>query len=159
TREFTLYGVLFCYAFVSLLWAPNALVAMNTLIPALNFLLILVLFGSLLSFHDLRAVLLGILCGFLLGSALYTFTEGFPFVYPDGFSYNAIAGMYLFGLIMTLVWGWHSRWRLLTLPIALILLMHIAATTSIKTNLGVLLGTGAAAVVYFRTFFGVFWRN
>jgi O-antigen ligase len=155
TREFSLYLALFGYMSLSLLWAPNAVLGMNTLLPALNFLRILMLFGSLAAFHDLRAVLLGMLYGFLFGATLYTLTEGFPLVRPQDFSYNAIAGMYLFGLFAVLTWGCYVRHGVLCLLVALVIMIHIAATTSIKTNLGVLLGAIAAAMIYFKNFAGV----
>ena len=42
---------------LSLLWTDDVGLAMNTLQPALNFVLILILFGSLVAYHDSRAVL------------------------------------------------------------------------------------------------------
>ena len=84
---------------------------------------------------------------------------GFPFVYPPDFSYNSVASMYLFGLFAVLAFGWLTRWRVVTAIIALLLLTHIAATTSIKTNLGILLGTGVAGLVYFRQSLVMIRRN
>lgn len=158
-RELALYAVFVGYMFLSLFWAPDVIVGMNTLLPALNFVLIVILFGALVTYHDLNTVLAGTLGGFLMGAAFYTMTQGFPFGYPEGFSYNAIAGMYLFGLFITLVFGWSTRSRLLPLLIGVILLVHIAATTSIKTNLGILLGVAAAGLMYFRSFARVLRRN
>jgi hypothetical protein len=90
---------------------------------------------------------------------VYTRSTGFPFVYPPDFPYNAIASMYLLGLFMTLVFAWYTRSRIISLLIALVILVLIAATTSIKTNLGIALGAGAAAMFYSRSFLRIFWRN
>ena len=158
-REFALYFIFVGYMVVELFWTADVTLAMNTLVPALNFVLILVLFGALVTYHDFRAVLSGTLGGLLIGAAFYTLTQGFPFVYPVGFSYNAIAGMYLFGLFITLVYGWYTRSRVLTLSIGLSLLVLIAATTSIKTNLGILLGVTGAGLMYFKTVTRVLRRN
>jgi hypothetical protein len=155
TRELTLYAALLAYMSLSILWTPDDTLALNTLLPGVDFLLLLVLFGSLVTFHDVRGVLFGMLCGFLFCAVLYTVTQGFPLSRPADFSYNAVAGMYLLGLFAVLAWGCYARHAFLCLGIALVIMMHIAATTSIKTNLGVLCGAIAAAVVYFRNFGGV----
>lgn len=152
SREFAFYAAFVAYMFLSLLWAPDLILAMNTLVPAVDFVLILILFSALVTYHDFRAVLAGILSGFLLGAAVYTATSGFPFVYPPDFSYNAMATMYLFGLFIGLLQGWSMRSRVLSVLIGLVLLVLIAATTSIKTNLGILLGVVAAGLLYFKSF-------
>jgi hypothetical protein len=151
-REFALYGALVAYFILSTLWspAPDRAFADNTISPAVDFLLIMLLFGSLLAFHDVRAVLSGLLIGFVAGASVYGYATGFPFVYPEDFSYNAIASMYLFGLFVVMAFGWATDWKALTTALALLLLVHIAATTSIKTNLGILLGAGVAGLAYFR---------
>jgi hypothetical protein len=158
-REFGCYAVLLAYMSVSVLWAPDAVLGLNTLLPAGDFLLILVLFGSLMTYHDPAAVLVGTLGGFLTGAAIYTHEAGFPFVWPIDFSYNAISGMYLFGLLVTLIVGWHMRRRILPIAVGSILLLLIGATTSIKTNLGILLGAAVAALIYFRHFLAVLRRT
>jgi hypothetical protein len=43
--------------------------------------------------------------------------------------------------------------------IGLVIMVHIAATTSIKTNLGIVLGAAAAAVMYVRSFIKVLAKN
>ena len=159
TRELGLYTVFTAYMFITLIWAPSASIAMNTLLPALDFMLLLLLCGSLVAFHDLKEVVMGALGGFLVGALVYTRATGFPFVYPPGFSYNAIASMYLLGLFMTLVFAWYTRWKVIPLLTALVILVLIAATTSIKTNLGIALGAGATALFYTRSFLRIFWRN
>lgn len=159
SRELAIYGSFTVYMFITLIWTPSAADGMNTLFPAVNFMLLLILFGSLVAFHDLRGVTGGALGGFLLGAVVYTRATGFPFSYPQDFSYNAIAGMYLFGLFITLVFGWYTRMRLLPLMIALVVMLHIAATTSIKTNLGIALGAGAATLFYCGSVVRVLWRN
>lgn len=151
-REFTLYTWLLCYMTLSTVWTPDPRIAVNTLLPGLSFLLILMLFGSLVMFHHLGAVLTGTLFGFFCGAGTYSVLTRFPLARPEDFSYNAIAGMYLFGLLSILTWGWYTRRRLLCLLMAMVVMMLIAATTSIKTNLGVALGAISAAVIYLRTF-------
>lgn len=158
-REFVVYTVFVGYMFLTLIWAPDAVIGTNTLLPAVDFVLILMLFSSLVTYHNLNAVLGGILFGFLIGAAVYTLTQGFPFSYPKDFSYNAIAGMYLFGLFITLIFGWSSGSKLVALPLGLVILVHIAATTSIKTNVGILLGVVGATLVHFRSSMEVLRRN
>jgi len=158
-QEFAVYTCFLCYMTLSTVWAPDPRIAVNTLLPGLNFLVILMLFGSLVMFHDLGAVFAGILFGFLCGAGIYSVLTRFPLARPEDFSYNAIAGMYLFGLFSIFLWGWHSRRRLLCLLMAIVVMMLIAATTSIKTNLGVLLGAISAAVIYLRTFARILGRS
>jgi len=123
---------------------------MNSVMPALDFALILILYSSLLTYSGLRPVIGGTLLGFLTGAACYTAIEGFPFIYPQDFPYNAVASMYLFGLFITCLWGWERRLRLLPISLAMTLLLLIVGTTSIKTSLGVLLGAVSTAAVYRR---------
>jgi hypothetical protein len=152
-REFTLYGFFVCYLFIALLWTQDTELAANTLAPAVSSMLVMILFGSLISFHNIPTVLFGALCGFAAGAAYYTLTQGFPFSYPEDFSYNAIAGMYLFGLFITLMYGCFGRTSaIFVIAIAAIIMLHIVATTSIKTNLGILLGLLASAIMYIRHF-------
>ena len=152
SREVTLYGIFVIYMLVELLWTDDIDLARNTLVPAVNFLLIMVLFGSLVTYHDLRPVLAGMLSGFLIGALVYTGLSGFPFRYPVAFSYNAVAVMYLFGLFLTLVLGCYKSSKGIVLVVGIILLAHIVATTSIKTNLGIFIGSFVAVMVYFRQF-------
>jgi hypothetical protein len=159
TRELSLYGVFTAYMFITLIWAPSFDDGMNTLLPAVDFILLSLVFGTLVAYHNIRAVLIGTLTGFLVGALVYTRVTGFPFVWPDQLSYNAIAGMYLFGLFITLVIGWYTHARLMTLLLALVIMVHIAATTSIKTNLGIALGAGCAALAYIGSFGRILWRN
>jgi hypothetical protein len=159
TRELLIYTIFTAYMWLTLIWNPSVVDGMNTLLPALAFILLSILFGSLVAFHNLRAVLMGAVTGFILGAAAYTATTGFPFHYPDEMSYNAIAGMYLMGLLLTLFFGWYTRLRLVPLIICLVAMVHIAATTSIKSNLGIVLGATAASFVYLRSFLHILRRN
>jgi hypothetical protein len=158
-REFALYLAFAAYNALSILWTSDAVDAIPNIQLTLNFLLILVLFGALLAFHDRRPTLTGILFGFLTGAAVYTRISRFPFHYPDDFSYNTIAGMYLFGLFVTIAYGWYRRSRFLPMALGIVLMALMAATTSIKTNLGVLIGATAAGLVYFRHSLQAAWRN
>jgi O-antigen ligase len=159
-REFALYAALVAYFGLSTLWSPgDRALADNTISPSVNVLLIMLLFGSLVAFHDVGAVLAGSLAGCVAGAATYAFVTGFPFVYPPDFSYNAVASMHLFGLFVALAFGWATRSKLVTTALALAFLAHIAATTSIKTNLGIALGTGVAGLVYFRQSLVMVRRN
>jgi hypothetical protein len=148
-REFTLYASFVGYMFIVLLWTRDVELAMNTLVPAINCILVMIFFGSMIKFHSVPTVLAGTFCGFLLGAALYTLTQGFPFSFPQDFSYNAIAGMYLFGLFVTLMYSCFSRSSGPLLAIAFVIVLHIVATTSIKTNLGIALGLAGAGMMYF----------
>jgi O-antigen ligase len=144
---------------IELFWTADLSLVSNTLVPALNFLLVLVLFGSLVTYHDAGTVLQGMSGGFLVGAILYTSTTGFPFAYPPDFSYNAIATMYTFGLFITLLYGCFRKSKVL-IPIAgLTLLAHVVATTSIKANLGIMLGVTVAGLVYSRHLARVARRN
>ena len=149
-REMALYGVFFVYMLIQLFWTDELALARNTLVPAFNFLLIMVLFGSLLTYHDRKMVLLGMVAGFLIGALAYTVLTGFPFRYPADFSYNAVAVMYLFGLFITLLLGCYKIPKVVMLILGIVLLAQIVATTSIKTNLGILLGGLVGSIVYFR---------
>jgi O-antigen ligase len=151
-REFSIYACLVGYMFITLLWARDVDLAMNTLVPAANFVFVMIFFGSLIGFHNVRAVLVGALFGFMVGAALYTVTQGFPFSYPDQFSYNAIAGMYLFGLFIALMCSCFKRSYVLLPVIAAVIMLHIVATTSIKANLGIVLGLIAAGIMYSNHF-------
>jgi hypothetical protein len=158
-REFTLYACFLGYMCVTLLWTRDLDLASNTLVPATGFLLTMILFGSLINFHNVRTVLAGIVCGFLAGAGFYTLTSGFPLSYPVEFSYNSIANMYVFGLFVTLMYSSCRRSKgLVLLTVAVVIMLHIVATTSIKTNLGVALGLGTAAVMYLG-FFGQLIRR
>jgi hypothetical protein len=159
-REFTLYACLLGYMFITLLWTRNVELAINTLAPAINFILVMIFFGSLIKYHNVPTVFAGALCGFVAGAAIYTLTQGFPFSYPKEFSYNAIANMYLFGLFVTLACSclWRSSGFFL-IAIAVFIMLHIVATTSIKANLGVALGLLAAGIMYFRHFGRLFRRR
>lgn len=159
TRELALYAAFLGYMVVELLWTDDLELARNTLIPAAAFLLILVQLGALATYHDLRAVLGGVLVGFLIGAAYYTRTTGFPFAYPADFSYNAVASAYLFGFIVALLLSLYKRSSGPVLLIALVLMLHVVATTSIKTNLGIALGALAAGMFYFRHFAKALRRN
>jgi hypothetical protein len=158
-REIALYSAFVAYLFIQLSWTQDINLALNTLFPAVDFVLIMIFFGSLISYQDVRAVMMGMLVGFVVGAVAYTNSVGFPFVHPPGFSYNAIAAMYLFGSFVALVFACLSRWKLLVLLVALVLVMHVAATTSIKTNLGILLSAGGAGLMYFRQSVQLFRRN
>jgi len=151
-REFTIYACLFGYMSVALLWTHDVDLAMNTLVPAANFIFVMILFGSMINFHHVPSVLKGTLCGFMLSAAVFTLTQGFPFSYPENFSYNSIAGMYLFGLFITLLYSCFTRSHVILLGIAVVIMLHIVATTSIKTNLGIALGLVGAGIMYFRHF-------
>jgi len=67
--------------------------------------------------------------------------------------------MYLFGLFMTAAYGWYQRSRIWPILIGMVLMLLIAATTSIKTNLGVLLGAVMAALWSFRYSMRAIGRN
>ena len=158
-REFTLYAGLSAYMSIELLWSEDASLALGIIMMSLNFLLIAVLFAALVIYHDLAATLGGMLGGFLAGAAYYTFAHRFPFVYPDEFSYNAIANMYLFGLFITALLGCYMRWRLLPILVGFVLLLHIVATTSIKTNLGIVLGAISAVILNLKLSAKALLRN
>lgn len=158
-REFVLYICFVVYMFVELLWTNDITLAMNTLVPAVNFIVILILFGSLMTFYNVQAVLAGALGGALAGAAIYTALEGFPFRYPIGFSYNVMALLYLFGLFLTLLLSCFLRSKSLLILIGLVLMSLILATTSIKANLGILLGASLAFLVYFGYFKRVLAQN
>jgi len=148
TREFALYVLLVCYMAIELFWTEDLKLAMNALTPAVTLAVILLHFGSLATDHDVHTVLLGTLGGLVTGAALFTAISGFPFVYPADFSYNATAGMYLLGLFVALTLSCYMRSRIPALALGAILLLLIVATTSIKTNLGILLGAATAGLVY-----------
>jgi len=150
TREILLSIGFLSYELLSLSWTVNMKAAMITFPVLVNFTLVLILFSSLAAYDDVGMLLAGIFAGVLAGAALYTLTSGFPFTFPDDFSYNTIAGMYVFGLFITVVFGAYIRSTVLTLSVGVVLMLLIAATTSIKSNLGVALGIVGAGVLYFK---------
>lgn len=158
-REAVIYGCFVAYMLIQLLWTADRVMAVNTLFPAFNFFVVLVLYGSLLAMHELRPVVGGALAGFAAGAALYTALSGFPFRYPVEFSYNAVASMYVYGLAVALLYASIERRKAWLLAIAAIAWMHVVATTSIKANLGILLGFAAVAIAHFGTVWRLFWRH
>ena len=158
-RELTLYGMFIAYMLVTLLWTDDFLLGLGTVLRAANFALIVLLLSGLFSYHDLTAVLQGLVVGFLLGAGWYAVMERFPLVFPEGFSYNTMAGMYLFGLFITVVCGWYRGSRVVPIVLSVVLVVHIAATTSIKTNLGMALGVSVAVLIYFTDSIKLLARN
>jgi len=150
SRELALNLGFVSYAVLSLIWTTDMHQAMATFPSIVNFTLVLILFSALVAYHNLRALLAGVFAGSLMSAALYTLISGFPFSYPDDFSYNTIAGMYLLGLFMTAVFAAYVRWTLFPIAVGMVLLVLIAATTSIKTNLGTALGIAVATLLYFK---------
>lgn len=148
-RETLIYSCFLGYMLLQLLWTPDRQLALNTLVPAANVILILVLFGSLAVMYELRPMLGGLVFGFIAGALAYTGMSEFPFAHPAGFSYNAIAMMYLFGLVATLLLATVARHRAAVLMLSAVIVIHIVATTSIKTNLGMLLGVLVATTLHF----------
>jgi hypothetical protein len=149
-REIALILGFVSYALLTLIWTLDMRTATGTLPVITNFVLTLILFGALVAYHDLRALLAGMFVGFVMAAVWYTRTSGFPLSYPDQFSYNTIAGMYLFGLFVAVLFSAYMRWRILPIAVAPILLLLIAATTSIKTNLGTAIGITVATLLYFK---------
>jgi O-antigen ligase len=150
SREVLLNSGFVGYALLTLAWTENDKVAFATLPAILDYILVLILFSSLIAYHNLRALLAGMVFGFAAAAAMYTLTSGFPFSYPEDFSYNTIAGMYLFGFFITAVFGSYVHMTVLPLIAGAVLLVLIAATTSIKTNLGLALGVIGAGLLYFK---------
>ena len=158
SRETILYAIFASYSVLSLIWTSDTDLGLGNMNLTINFLLTFVLFSSLVYYNSVRVVVSGVLLGFLGGALGYTLLSRFPFAFPEEFSYNAIAGMYLFGLFATALSGWCLRRHVMATLISLMLLLLIAATTSIKTNLGVMLGTIASGVMYIRFSLRAFLR-
>jgi O-antigen ligase len=149
-RELYLYAGFAAYVMVASIWAPDFVLALNTLFPVLDFLLVMVLAASLVAYHDRRSVFFGLLAGLLAASAAYTYIVGFPLRIPEDFSYNAIASIYLYGLFSVLLYGCFSRSIAIPAVLATLMLLHIVVTTSIKTNLAVVLAAAVVTAFYFR---------
>lgn len=146
-----LFNLLFLgYAVLSLAWTDDFKLAVITMPTIVNFTFVLIFFSALAAYHELRVFLAGMVAGFMLAAVMYTLTSGFPLSYPLDFSYNAIAGMYLFGLFTITLFGAYVGMTILPLAAAIVLLLLIAATTSIKTNLGAALGITLAGLLYFK---------
>lgn len=158
-RETVIYGAFVGYMVLQLAWTPDRGLASNTLFPAFNVLAVQVLFCSLLAMHDVRSVLTGTLAGVVAGSVVYTATSGFPLRYPPDFPYNAVASMYLFAFLVALLLAALARRRLAPVAVAVLAGMLVVATTSIKTNLGILLGAIAGALAHFGYVWRQFWRH
>lgn len=158
-REAGIYGCFLAYMVVQMTWTRDVVLALNTLVPAANFVLALVLFSSLAELRSLRDTLAGAVAGFAAGAILHFVVSGFPLRYPPGFSYNAVAGMYVFGLVFSLLLAALSRHRTAALLVAALAAVHVVATTSIKTNVGLLLGALAASLLHLRRVSRVLRRN
>ena len=150
SREILLNLLFLGYTVLTLAWTDDFKLALITMPTIVNFSFVLIFFSALAAYHDLRMLLAGVAAGFMLGAILYTLTTGFPLSYPEDFSYNAIAGMYLFGLFAITLFGAYVGMMILPMLAAVVLLVLIAATTSIKTNLGAVLGIGVAGLLYFN---------
>ena len=148
SREILLYLSFVGYSLLSIGWANDVNAAIATVPALVTCLLVLVLFSAMAAYRDIGVVLGGMLVGFLVAAVRYTLISGYPFTYPEEFSYNTIAGLYLFGLFITLVFGTYQRWTILPLALGTILFILIGTTTSIKTNLGFALGFIGAAALY-----------
>jgi O-antigen ligase len=149
-RELYLYAAFTGYLMVASVWAPDFVLTLNTLFPVVDFLLVIVLAGALVAYHDRKAVFFGTLIGAVSGSAVYTIVTGFPFRIPDDLPYNAIAAVYLYGFFCVLLYGCFTRAVALPALLAIVMLLHVVVTTSIKTNLSVVLAAAAVAFCYFR---------
>lgn len=148
-REAAIYGCLLAYMGLQLLWTDDRALAMNTLLPAVNFLVLIVLFASLAALHEPKPVVFGALAGFVAGALAYTLATGFPLAYPANFSYNAVAGMHLYGLLVALLLASLMAWRVWLLALAALAWAHVLATTSIKVNLGIAFGGLVAGAAHF----------
>ncbi len=85
---------------------------------------------------------------------------GFPFDVSTWFFVQRHRGRSIStALVVTLFFGWVTGRRALTMLSALVVMGHIVATTSIKTNLGVLIGVVTALVFYFRRTMREVWRS
>lgn len=153
TREIWTYAALSAYLLISLLWTPDPVLGLNSIFPALDFLLISVSFASLVRDTDVRAVVIGALVGLLGGALVFAVTTRFPLAVPTDFSYNAFAMLYFCGIFLALLLGTITRSRLPVLLLIVVLLAHVAATTSIKTNLGIAIGVVGVSIIYRRAAF------
>ena len=148
-REAVIYAGLLAYMALQLAWTGDRALAMNTLLPAANFLVLIVLYASLALLHEPKPVLLGALAGFGAGALAYALATGFPLAYPANFSYNAVAGMHLYGLLVALLLASVTAWPVWLLAVAAVAWAHILATTSIKVNLGIAFGALTAGTAHF----------
>jgi hypothetical protein len=158
-REAAIYAGLLAYMALQLVWTDDRALAMNTLLPAANLLLLIVLYATLATLHELEPVLLGALAGFAAAAAAYTLATGFPLTYPADFSYNAVAGMHVYGLLVALLLASVTAWRKWLLAIAAVAWAHVLATTSIKVNLGIAFGALVAGALHLGFVARAFWRH
>ncbi len=158
-RELVLYLLLFLYMILQGVWTEQPAPVIYTLWPALNSLLMMLLVSALLNYHAVSQVVAGLLAGIVAAALAHTVLTGFPFSIPAGFSYNASATVYLFGLFLVLIAGALGAPRTLTLTLGLLFWLHVVATTSIKTNLGIALGILVSSLVYFRHSLLILRRN
>lgn len=158
-REAACYSLFILYMLIQLAWTRDPALAMNTLSPAIGFLLALVLFATLASAFPQGYVVKGALSGALIGAIVYSTSSGFPLSYPEVFSYNAVALGYVFCLFLVLVLGLTIRSRVLIIGLAFVVAGHIVATTSIKANLGLGVAVLASTVFYFRSMATIVYRN
>ncbi len=158
-KEAACYAVFILYMFTQLLWTPDPRLAFNTISPAIAFLLALVLFSTLVTSYPKRTVIKGALFGGLAGAVLYTVSSGFPLSYPEAFSYNAVALGYVFCLFLVFALGLMIRSPILLTGLAIVIVGHIFATTSIKANLGLAVALLVSFAFYFRSLVTILYRN
>jgi len=158
-RETWLFGAFIAYLSIALLWTPDVDLALIVLFPAVDVLLAMLLVGSLCAYHDRRAIYAGMIVGAMLASATYTVLTGYPLSVPRSFSYNAIAIAYVSVLFLTVMFGCMLRTRLAGTALALLFLLHVVATTSIKATLGVAVGALAAGLYHLPVALRLLRRN
>jgi len=158
TGETVLYLAFLTYLTISLIWTPDTVLGLNTIFPGADFVVLMVMYGSMFRWHDLHSTIVGALAGFWLCALAYAARTGYPLSIPEDFSYNAYAAMYFHGLFLTLLYAWNTGRKFVPLMMSLVLLLHIAATTSIKTSLGILLGIAVIALFYRRDLFKLVGR-
>jgi len=148
-REAKIYLVLVAIMALSLLWAPDPRLGLNSVSPAICSLLLLIAIPSALHWGGFRPVIAGFAAGCVAGLVTHFTMYQFPLVLlnNDEQSYNAVALIFSFCLWMVLFWGvLGGRWWLV-LPVVCWCLLGVLITASKKTNFGIALGVIAWIIV------------
>lgn len=149
-REHCIYMALCLYMLIAMLWTDNNVLAINTLVPALNFLLAITIFSTLTAYDDSLSAINGFFVGLFLTVTAYVMLTGYPLNHPSWYSYNAVAFVFLFALFLTSLIAGYQRFRWPFFAFFFLFLALLVATTSIKANLGLALGVIFMIPVFYR---------
>ena len=152
SRELIMYITFFLFMVAGLLWVDDFELALNTTIyPAFTFVQIMLFYHLLIDTKNAASIVTGVLLGTVIGTLSCIKQSNFPFTYPDDFSYNAIALIFVSGVIFSMLFLYYTGNRSMGLVLVAVFFVLCVATGSIKSNVGLVLGFAISVLVYFRS--------